>query len=197
MLNSEYWQKRYLKDDASWDIGAPSTPLKDYIDQLENKDLRILIPGCGNSYEAEYLLEKGFKNVHLLDYSLLPLMNFKNRNPSFPDQQLHCEDFFSHQGSYDLILEQTFLCAIDPSLRTKYAEHIYALLAESGKLTGLLFDCDFDKKGPPFGGDKAEYTNYFRSLFHFQTFEKAYNSIAPRAGRELFIILKKRLLPSR
>ena len=197
MLNSEYWQKRYLQDDAPWDIGAPSTPLKEYVDQLVDKNLRILIPGCGNSYEAEYILQKGFRNIHLLDYSLQPLTNFKTRNPSFPDQQLHCQDFFSHKGTYDLILEQTFFCALDPSSRVKYAEHVHSLLAESGKLTGLLFDCYFEKDGPPFGGNRSEYESCFQALFHFQIFEKAYNSIAARADRELFIILKKRSLSSR
>ena len=50
-----YWTNRYSKAKTGWDIGYPSTPLKTYFDQLENKDLRILIPGAGNAYEAEYL----------------------------------------------------------------------------------------------------------------------------------------------
>mgnify|MGYP000899644145 FL=1 len=58
----QYWSKRYLKNQTGWDIGAPSRPIKTYIDQLDNRDLKILIPGAGNSYEAEYLLKQGFKN---------------------------------------------------------------------------------------------------------------------------------------
>ena len=50
-----YWSKRYKEERTGWDIGFPSLPLKTYIDQLENKDLKILIPGAGNAYEAEYL----------------------------------------------------------------------------------------------------------------------------------------------
>ena len=197
MLNNNFWQDRYLQNETGWDIGHPSTPLKDYIDQLENKSLNILIPGCGNSYEAEYIWQKGFKNIHLLDYAHQPLYNFKKRNPDFPDGNLHCEDFFKHEGSYDLIIEQTFFCAIDPALRTNYAEHMYALLADNGKLTGVLFNRDFEKSGPPFGGSKEEYINYFKPYFDFQVFDTAYNSIEPRAGHELFMILKKRSLPSR
>lgn len=37
---------------------ASVAPLKVYFDQLTNKDLKILIPGGGNSHEAEYLLKK-------------------------------------------------------------------------------------------------------------------------------------------
>lgn len=196
MLNDKYWQDRYLSNDISWDIGLPSTPIKSYIDQLTNKELKILIPGCGNSYEAEYIWENGFKNIHLLDYAPEPLKNFKSRIPSFPSEQLYHQDFFLHQGQYDIIIEQTFFCAINPELRAKYVEHIYSLLAKKGKLVGLLFDCVFDKNGPPFGGDASDYKKIFSPFFNFKTFEKAYNSIAPRAGRELFINLEKRSLPS-
>ena len=196
MLNDHYWQDRYLKDEAGWDIGQPSAPIIAYIDQLTDKNLKILIPGCGNSYEAEYIWEKGFKNVHLLDYAQQPITNFKSRVPAFPGTQLHVTDFFKHQGQYDLIIEQTFFCAIEPTLRNQYAKHMFSLLADSGKLVGLLFNCEFEKEGPPFGGSKEEYKNYFIPYFEFHTFETAFNSIAPRAARELFINLQKRSLPS-
>ena len=196
MLNDNYWQNRYLKDDAGWDVGMPSTPIATYIDQLINKDLKILIPGCGNSYEAEYLWKNGFKNVHLLDYALQPISNFKKRVPSFPDTQLFVTDFFKHVGQYDLIIEQTFFCAINPSLRDQYAKHVHSLLADKGKLVGLLFNCEFEKDGPPFGGNADEYKKCFSPYFDFKTFETAFNSIAPRAGRELFINLQKRSLIS-
>jgi hypothetical protein len=51
-------------NETGWDLGQVSPPLKAYIDQLTDKNLRILIPGCGNSYEAEYLLEKGLYEHH-------------------------------------------------------------------------------------------------------------------------------------
>jgi hypothetical protein len=42
-------------------------PIKNYIDTLKDKDIAILIPGCGNTYEAAYLLEQGFTNVTVID----------------------------------------------------------------------------------------------------------------------------------
>ena len=114
-LNSEYWNSRYLNNDYGWDAGEITTPLKTYFDQLTNKELKVLIPGAGNSYEAQYLFEKGFKNIFVLDYAAEPLRNFKERNPDFPDANLIQDDFFKHVGQYDLIIEQTFFCAIDPA----------------------------------------------------------------------------------
>jgi len=62
-----------------WDIGYPSTPIKEYADQLTDKSIQILIPGAGNAYEAEYLWKQGFSNVHILDISEIPLKEFKKR----------------------------------------------------------------------------------------------------------------------
>ena len=64
-----YWDNLYQSHDTAWDVGYPTTPMKDYIDQLADKSISILIPGCGNGYEAQYLLENGFNNVALVDIS--------------------------------------------------------------------------------------------------------------------------------
>lgn len=190
-FDKEYWNKKYINDETRWDIGYPSTPIKTYIDQLTDKNIKILIPGCGNAYEAEYLLEKGFNNVFLIDWSEIALENFKKRKHIIPDSHLFCEDFFTHNDKYDLIIEQTFFCSLDPSLRSKYANKMYELLNENGKLVGLLFDDKLNDDIPPFGGSKEEYITYFLPYFKFKVFETAYNSIGPRADREIFMILKK------
>lgn len=191
-LTSTYWNNRYKDNKFGWDTGEITTPLKEYIDQLSNKELKILIPGAGNSYEAEYLFNHGFKQVHVLDFAEEPLKNIKKRCPDFPPEQLITDDFFNHKGRYDLIIEQTFFCAIDPTLRSNYAEHMHELLNENGRLVGILFNTQFENPGPPFSGTKEEYEAYFKPYFEFKTFESCYNSIQPRAGRELFIHLIKK-----
>jgi len=189
-LNTNYWSKRYQNNETAWDIGAPSTPLKEYIDQLENKNIKILIPGCGNAYEAQYLFENGFKNVFVIDLSPIPLQNLKKRVPNFPDNQLLEGDFFELTNQFDLILEQTMFCAIDPRLRMNYARKASELLVEKGKLVGVLFNREFDG-GPPFGGTKEEYLDYFSTHFQNVHLEPCYNSIKPRQNSELFMICEK------
>ncbi len=189
-LSADYWSERYQNNQAGWDLGQISPPIKAYIDQLEDKNLRILIPGCGSGYEGSYLWEKGFTNVHLLDFSSEPIAKFKSENSSFPLDQLHYGDFFEHNGEYDLIIEQTLFCAIDPSLRANYATKSAQLLKKGGKLVGLLFDRNFES-GPPFGGSEEEYKKYFELHFLQLLFEPCYNSIPPRQGSELFIKFRK------
>ncbi len=190
-----YWTQRYLEQHIGWDVGKPTRPLKAYIDQLENKALKILIPGAGNAYEAEYLFNKGFKNVHVLDISKKPLEYFQNRVPNFPSAQLIHGDFFTHQDSYDLILEQTFFCAFPPTKenRKQYAAQVNNLLKQNGKLVGLwfCFPLSEDTENPPFGGSKEEYIEYFKPYFKIKSFENCYNSIEPRKGKELFGIFIK------
>lgn len=194
-----YWSARYEEDRTGWDIGYPSTPLKNYIDQLTDKSIRILIPGAGNAYEAAYLFEQGFSNTVILDISPIPLEAFSNRFPKFPKEQLVNENFFSYQEQYDLILEQTFFCSMPPlpKNRKTYALQMSKLLKPGGKLVGLWFDIpltgDLEKR--PFGGTKEEYLGYLESYFWVKTFATAHNSIPPRAGNELFGIFVKTTSP--
>lgn len=173
-------------------MGGVSPPLKAYADQLSSKDTRILIPGAGNAYEAEYLFSQGFDGVHVLDIAAPPLQNLQDRCAGFPQDQMIQGDFFAHRGQYDLILEQTFFCALDPDLRQAYAAKVHELLAPGGKLVGLLFDFPLEQSVPPFGGSDQEYRNTFSGLFDIKVLERCYNSIKPRAGRELFIIFEKK-----
>src|SRR5688572_9636734 len=149
-LDKNYWNNRYLKGETSWDIGNISTPIKEYIDQLDNKNIAILIPGCGNAYEAEYLLQKGFTNVTLIDISTVAAESVKEKLRAYGNKlKVIRGDFFDLQEKYDLILEQTFFCAIDPSMRKNYAQKMYSLLRQNGKLAGVFFDRSFEG-GPPF-----------------------------------------------
>ncbi len=191
-LSAQYWNKRYQVNDFGWDIGSVSLPLKSYFEQLDNKELKILIPGAGNSYEAEFLFNQGFRNCYVLDFAPEPLRNLKQRVPDFPASQLIQQDFFKHKGQYDLIIEQTFFCAIDPSLRPDYVKQMHALLKPNGKLAGLLFNDPLNSDKPPFGGNKDEYSKLFEPVFKIKTLEPCYNSIKPREGRELFVILQKK-----
>lgn len=190
-LNSNYWEERYKCNNIGWDVGQITTPLKEYIDQLENKELKILIPGAGNGYEFDYLISKGFKNVFVVDVATTPLQNIAKRNPDFKSNLIN-DDFFNLNDTFDLIFEQTFFCALDPVLRNNYSQKMFELLNPKGKIVGLLFNFPLTKEGPPFGGSKEEYSGLFSKMFTIKTLENSYNSIKPRSNRELFFIFEKK-----
>ncbi len=191
-LNKEYWEERYQKGEDQWNVGDISTPIKEYIDQITDINIKILIPGAGNGYELEYLIEKDFKNSYVVDYAATPLENIKKRIPNLNENQIINSDFFELEGKYDLIIEQTFFCALNPELREDYVRKMKSILNPKGKIAGLLFQFPLTAQGPPFGGLKEEYIALFQKEFNIITMETAYNSIAPRKNKELFVIFEKK-----
>lgn len=191
MLDKNYWNNRWQTGETGWDIGHAAPALTEYAAQLNNKNISILIPGCGNAYEAEFLLNNGFTNVTLLDISPEAVQNIRER---FKDHSVKviCDDFFTHEQQYDLILEQTFFCALAPELRGDYVRKAHSLLKEKGKIAGVLFSREFEKEGPPFGGNTEEYQVLFEPYFSIIKMEPCYNSIPPRQGTEVFVIFQKK-----
>ena len=191
-LDANYWNSQYLAQTTGWDLGMPSPPLAAFIDRLEQKSMKILIPGCGSAYEAQYLLDSGFENVTLIDIAADLVKKLQERFANNANIRIVLGDFFEHQGEYDLILEQTFFCALPPFMREKYVQKMNELLSENGLLAGLLFNRIFEKQGPPFGGSIGEYQILFPKFgLEILEMETAKNSIAPRANSEVFFIAKK------
>jgi methyl halide transferase len=189
-LSQDYWNNRYEAEETGWNLKTISPPLKAYIDQLTDKNLRILIPGCGSGHEAEYLLKQGFQDVTVIDIAPLAVERIKLYLSDYQSIKIICANFFTHSGEYNLILEQTFFCALDPALRTKYVQKMSELLTQNGKLVGLLFGVQFPKN-PPFGGSREEYLTLFSDKFKINFIEPCYNSVKPREGNELFFNFSK------
>ena len=185
MLDQSFWTNRYQTHETQWDIGYASPALMAYMEGKPT-DAAILIPDAGNAYEAEALWRKGFTDVTVLDISTVPLENLKNRVADFSSEKLVCADFFAFEGQFDIILEQTFFCALDPVLRPAYVKKMAELLKPGGELAGLLFNAPMNADQPPFGGSKAEYLQLFATRLRVTEMETSALSIAPRAGREVF-----------
>ena len=190
-LDESYWTDKYKRNHIGWDAGSITTPIKEYIDQLEDKNLKILVPGCGNGHEVKYLHDQGFMNVTVVDLSAEPFIKLTPQCPNWTKEAFIVGDFFDLVGSYELIVEQTFFCALVPSLRQNYADKMHELLAKDGKLAGVFFNIPLGIDSPPFGGNRDDYVEFFQDKFEFNVFEECYNSIKPRAGNELFINLRK------
>jgi thiopurine S-methyltransferase len=188
-LDDTFWSERYLNGHTGWDVGEPTTPLRAYVEQLTNKHIDILIPGCGNAWEAKLLCDLGFSSVTLIDISSHLVALLRQRFQHLPLRILH-GDFFEHEGAYDLILEQTFFCALNPELRHQYVSKMHALLKPGGKLVGVLFNRLFDG-GPPFGGSEQEYRSLLEPVFASLNLAPCKNSISARMNTELFLIAEK------
>jgi len=189
-LDKQYWDAQYQAKKIGWDIGTVSPPIQSYIDTIEDKSVRILIPGCGNSYEADYLLAKGFTNITVIDIAPTLVENLQLKHVNNKNIKIVLGDFFEHQGEYDLIIEQTFFCALQPYMRQQYVWKMHQLLSKKGILVGVLFNRTFEIS-PPFGGSEIEYQELFQDAFHLLHIDECKNSISKRKNTELFVEFKR------
>ena len=188
-MDKDFWDNKWLEQQTGWDIGYPSPAIASYFKLVSNLNVKILIPGCGNGYEAEFLFENGFTNVWIIDISEHAITAFKKRVPKFPVEHIICGDFFEFDAEFDFIIEQTFFCAIQLDKRNDYCSKMADLLNPTGALVGLLFDFPLET-GPPFGGDLAEYKERFSKTFAEVQIEACKTSIAPRQGKEFWITMR-------
>jgi SAM-dependent methyltransferase len=191
-LSAAYWNQRYENGHTPWDIGYASPPLLEYLNQLDDQQIRILIPGAGHAYEAAYLHQNGFEQVWVCDWAPAAFDHLLAHCPGFPQERLLVTDFFELDMEFDLVLEQTFFCAINREQRQAYAKQAARLLRGGGRLAGVLFAAEFEQAGPPFGGTATEYQECFEPHFEILAMEPCRHSIRPRAGRELFVEMQAR-----
>ena len=193
-LNENFWNNRYLEKDTGWDLGAISPAIKKWFDTKKNKDLQILIPGAGKGHEVKYGFDHGFKNIHYLDISTEAVTFFKDNCPNLPKEQILISDFFDLKKDlfFDVVIEQTFFCAINPALRKSYVKKTHEILKKNGCIIGLLFNKKFDNQGPPFGGFHEEYVELFSKLFVIEKLENSINSAIPRKENEFWIKMRKK-----
>lgn len=192
ILNENYWEYRWKNRMLGWDIGYASPPICRLIDRIEDRDSPVLIPGCGNAYEAEYLIEKGFTDITLIDISKTAAEIIADKFKAYPQVKVYHQNFFEHQGAYQYIFEQTFFCTFEPEIRSDYVNKMHDLLLPKGALMGVLFGIDFDWDGPPFGGNTKEYISLFSEKFEITEIDITSESIKPRLGNELSFMFNKK-----
>ncbi|MDO5509502.1 MAG: methyltransferase domain-containing protein [Weeksellaceae bacterium] len=186
-LDSEYWDTRWKEGKTGWDIGHASPAITEFFAQEIDKSAAILIPGCGNAYEATSLANMGFKNITLVDISAEAVIRLQNKFGQNPSIKIVHGDFFAIDQQYDYLVEQTFFCALHPSRRQEYVQQAHSILRPNGVLVGLLFNRSFDDDGPPFGGSVEEYQKLFQTLFHIRTMSPSPLSIPARRDKEVFV----------
>ena len=168
--SAAYWDTRYRQDDTPWTLSVPSPPIVEFIKDLD-RSLRILVPGAGCCPDIKLLCESGFNHVTVCDISQTAINRLSESLGKEHKVTFYCGDFFEMPGTFDVILEQTFFCALEPDYRSRYVDKMYDLLSDEGMLAGLLFNRHFDKPGPPFGGDRDEYISLFSRKLNIMKME--------------------------
>lgn len=198
MITANDWENRYRAGDIPWDLSGPTPEFL----RLAKEDWfprrgRALVPGGGRGHDAIWLAQLGFE-VDLVDFAPTALRAALELAAA-AKTTIHAyqQDFFLlptlpyHQESYDLFLEYTFFCAIDPAQRGDYARAAAALVKPGGILLGLFFPLASEKPGPPFVVSREEVERLFSRDFDLR-FEEPSASVKPRVGREFMGIFRRK-----
>jgi len=192
----EYWEKSYKSGEMGWDIGEPTPIFKNWI-QTQKESLSICILGAGNGWDALHFAEKGHE-VTAVDFakSAVLNMNVAAAKRGLQLNILHADIFNLDKiftNTFDIVLEYTCFCAIDPDQRKDYIRLVNNILNPFGKFVGLLFPIDkkLNDDGPPFGVDINSTIELFEKYFILVKKEIPAQSIERRKGREIFVILEK------
>mmetsp|Transcript_27092 Transcript_27092/g.50651 ORF Transcript_27092/g.50651 Transcript_27092/m.50651 type:complete len:232 (+) Transcript_27092:61-756(+) len=152
---------------AKFDMQSPSPALV----KLEREGLlpkgRALVPGCGRGYDVTFLASTD-RSVLGLDIADKAVDTARARAQALVDddsveftaQQLSQVEFSAvsffdlpsdqDRDKFNLIYDYTFLCAMAPSLRQRWAEQMSALLLPGGELVTLIFPICDKPDGPPY-----------------------------------------------
>ena len=162
------------------------------VQKKEGTELRkkALVPGCGGGYDPMLFASLGF-DAYGLDTSKTAVeaaekvARDQSKEQQYPvrntengrgDVKFIVTDFFkdewlsqTHPSSstsertFDIIYDHTFLCALDPSLRPRWAKRMSQLLAPSGRLICAEYPLGKPPSsgGPPHGLERALYDQLF------------------------------------
>ena len=161
---SPHWEKLWadgLPKGTRFDVAGVSRPLAAELQRRIaageqcRAGMSALVPGSGRAYDALALAEHGFERVVAVDLSPSACKAATEEIGASTSSargrvDVRCSDFFDLTGQYDLIWDNTFLCALEPEVRERWASQMKALLAPGGELTTCVFPIGEREGGPPF-----------------------------------------------
>ncbi len=183
----DFWNERYAAGRTPWDHCGVPAALARFLARSPGNRARVLIPGCGSGYEVVAFAGAGY-DVTALDFSPPAIARARTCvGPAHADRIVE-GNFFTHNlpaGSFDLIYERTFWCALPPTRWPEIAARTAALLKPGGTLVGLFYFGEKDD-GPPFGFSPGEPEGLFGPRFHLDVDEPvpAPESLPLYAGQE-------------
>lgn len=180
----EFWDSRFQLGDTPWDTGLPSQTIV-ALSLLPEfpKEGTVLIPGCGNGHEALYFSSKRYE-VSAVDWSATATneLRLQARRKNLAVEVLQSDFFFipeSWRLTFDVVVEHTFFCAIDPEDRARYVNQILELLKPGGHFIGTFFITQkidqisvfSDSTEPPFWSTTEEIHQLFSPHFEILRLE--------------------------
>jgi len=187
---ASFWNERFERGFTPWDQAGVQPAFEAFA--TAHRGAPVLIPGCGNAWEAGWLVDRGYE-VRAIDFA--PAAVASARAALGRDRAAIVEeaDFFTWEPPFTpgWIFERAFLCALPKALRTRYGVRMAELLPPGGLLAGFFFIGD-TPSGPPFGIDRGELEALLVPQFDLVDDQPVDGSIPVFEGRERWMTWRRR-----
>ena len=189
-----FWQEIYQAGRAGWDLGKPTHAFQRLLASGELSPGRLLVVGAGRGHDAREFARHGFA-VTAVDFAGEAVAAMARLADEQAPLAVVQADIFAlppaFDGAFDLLLEYTCFCAIDPSRRGEYADMAARVLKPGGTLVALFFPLDQHAGGPPFAVDEAEVLALFGARgFKLVRSEAPEDSVTQRRHMEKLMIFR-------
>lgn len=159
-LENPRWKKQWsagISPGQAFDMGYESPYLRYLINRGEIPSGRALVPGCGRGYDVTALAASDRKafGIDISPEAVAAAQARLQELPQVADAvQFIVGSFFDlptdEASRFTFIYDYTFLCALDPSARTTWAQKMADLLQPGGELLTLIWPIRDKPGGPPF-----------------------------------------------
>jgi methyl halide transferase len=192
------WNHRYRSGETPWEKGKPHPELPFLLSAHQGifaSAARVLVPGCGVGHDAALIRAVNKGELIGLDIADEAIERAKSR---YAELTISWEtgDFFSWQGSYEVVFEHTCFCAIPVERRTNYVSAMARLIPSGGYLVGIFFlNPDHEgEEGPPFGVSIEELKGFFSPDFFLEWDQAPQKTFESREGngRELCMVWRRK-----
>lgn len=191
---ANFWSDIYRTEEPGWDLNEPAPFLKDVLPQLKLNRQRVLVLGCGKGHDAAFLAQQGHI-VTAIDFSSEAINGAHEKYGHISGLEFLQADVFqlpqNQFGPFDLIVEHTCFCAVDPQLRNDLVQVWKKQLVEGGHFLGAFYVMS-KRVGPPYGGSEWEIRERLKSHFDFRFWTRWRHSLPRRLGKELVVYAQKK-----
>ncbi len=189
------WDESYRKGEIFWDKGAPSPPMRQYLERHPARG-RALVPGCGRGHEVSLAAEHGLDVVGL-DIAPTAIAEARALYPRLAERFI-VGDLFDPspdlRGAFDVVLEHTCMSGLHPTMRSNYRRGIDLTLRPGGLLIGVWYinpDLDPGEEGPPFPFSVPDLTALFAEGYEIVDDYVPDVAFRGREGRERMRVLRR------
>jgi len=195
--DAEFWEEAYRTGQDGWELGEPSPPLVRALGALPPGEAAVVL-GCGRGHEARAAASAGWTRVLAVDFAPSAIAGALRLSAGVAGAERiewRRQDLFTlgatDPGRFDLCIEHTCFCAIDPDRRGEWAEVVRTALRPGGALVALFY-AHGRPGGPPFTTDRAEVLRLLGGAgLRVDQIEIPADSVARRETEELLVVARR------